>query len=66
MSGEPFPGPQMRAILFSATVSAFEAEQGAYELRIRGWRKHHVLNVSPLPNLYAWRSEGLSPDDMCG
>ena len=45
VTGAPEEGPQLRPIHFSTTLSALEAEQGAYELRVRGWRKFHLLNV---------------------
>jgi len=45
VTGTPEAGPQLRPIQFSATLSTLEAEQGAYELRVRGWRKFHLLDV---------------------
>ncbi len=44
-NGAPAAGEQIRPIQFSATLSEFQVEHGAYELRIRGWRKFHLLNV---------------------
>ena len=41
----PEAGPQLRPIQFSTTLSTLEAEQGVYELRVRGWRKFHLLDV---------------------
>ena len=59
VTGTPEAGPQLRPIQFSTTLSTLEAERGAYELRVRGWRKYHLLDVScasatsPAP-LQAW------------
>jgi len=45
VTGTPEAGPQLRPIQFSTTLSVLEAERGAYELRVRGWRKFHLLDV---------------------